>query len=489
MLTVLFVVFVCRAPQTAPAPRFAFVGRDGVTIVEQGANRRVPGSDGVETFAWDRDGDHLVVTRGARLERLHVASGELELITDRFASVRMPDVSPDGARIVFAATTEPPPAQNWQVVALDRASGAAQVLCDGYDPCFARDGESVYCERYPDRDVWTIELGSKALRRASEQIADRYTVQADPYGRRIAFSSARKLVLRDLDALSERVLSPDGVYDRFASFSPHRQRLLFFREGAAEPGGTFRGIVELDLKTGAERKLVEGDVDFAAYAPVTLSTFVELARVANASLEPASRLPIDAERDPTLHRWLANERQESAAQHLHLPTTDTLSPCEASALSRFDGTAIFLPKLSTLDAASAALLARFKGSLFLDGLRELDVPTATALATWRGNAEQCFLSLDGVRSASNDVLAALATCRGWGLSLDGLTTLSPAAAARLAPLQVAFLDLDGLSDLEPATASAMANWRAKFLSLRGWRSPAPETLALVQRGCAELILR
>lgn len=487
MLTLLLACTMHSAPETSAALRYARLERGSITIVDGGEARKVAGSDGAESFAWDRDGEHLLVTRGARLERLHVSSAEVELVTDAWPQIRMPDVSPDGAQIVFAASSSPPPAQDWKVVTFDRAAGTSRVLGAGYDPCFSRDGAHVLCERHPERDLWSVELASGVARRVFEPPADRYTVQADPFGARVAFSSERRLVVRDLVTGVERTLSPAGVYARFASFAPDRSHILYFRESSTGSAGALRGIREFDLASGEDRALADGDL--AAYAPPTLASFLERARIARGSGPDPAPLPIDAQRDPGQQRWFANRVRESGQPFLVLPDVVELAPCEAHALSCFTGDAIFLPNLATLDAPAAALLARFRGSLFLDGLRSIDVATADALAQWRGNGEQVWLSLDGLGDPRVAVLGALARCRGWGLSLDGITRLSPAAAQALEPLRVAYVDLDGITEIEPATAAALAQWHAKFLSLRGWRAPDPESLRLVNAGCAELITR
>ena len=84
-----------------------------------------------------------------------------------------------------------------------------------------------------------------------------------------------------------------------------------------------------------------------------------------------------------------------------------------------------LPKLTTVDAATAKALAEFKGQwLVLDGLTTLDVATAKAIATsekWNGQlpAITAFESRDSIAIAQ-----ALATRTG-PLSLPNLKKISP----------------------------------------------------------------
>jgi hypothetical protein len=64
-------------------------------------------------------------------------------------------------------------------------------------------------------------------------------------------------------------------------------------------------------------------------------------------------------------------------------------------------------------------LAKESGSLFLNGLQDIPLPVALALAEHRG-----YLGLWGVKSASSESLAALAEHRGpVTLGLDGGTSL------------------------------------------------------------------
>jgi len=486
--TTLLLTGLAQASPTPP-PTYAVLESDRIVVVERGERRSVPHSEDAETFAWDHGGEGLLVTRGAALERIDARGGEVRRLFDGaahgFVELRMPDVSPDGARIVCAARADGP--QEWKVVQLDRG-GEPQVLCDGYDPCFTREGDAVLCERYPDRDVWRFELASGELRRAFEPQADRYTVQADPYRARTAFSSKGRLVLRDDIAGAEGSFSPDGAYDRFASFAPDRRSLLFFRQLTKPDGGEFRGVVERDLVSGHERIVADGSAQLAFYAPPSLAAFAQLSKQARETLELDARLGVSSERDPWLRRWLEREAREAPEQHLYLSELTELAPCEAAVLREFRGDALFLPRVRSLDAATAQLLAEFRGSLFLDGVARLDVPTARALATWKGNGEQLFLSLDGLRHPSAEVLEALGECRGWGLSLEGIVALTPPTARALGPIHVATLDLDGVAALDRATAEALSRWNAKFLSLRGWRDPEPALVELVRKGCAELEL-
>lgn len=473
------------AAQDAP---FAALERGRVTIFEGEASRAVPGLEDVSTFSWDAGGEHLLVTRGGRLERVAIADGSAATIADGWQALRFPDAAPDGSAIVCAATEVGAGANEWNVVWFDARGGEPRVLSDGYDPCFSRDGREVWFERYPDRDLWVCATDGSGLRKAFEDASDRYTVQLDPYAPRVAYSSRGRLVLRDLESGAEHSFSPEGAYDRFASFSPDRRSLLFFRQLERE-GAAPTAIWERDLDANREHVLFEGGGELASYRPTSLAGFAERSRRSREARTDGSWLAIDAQRDPILRRWIEREAREWAGGHLYLFGIAELAPCEAATLARHRGHAIFLPDLKRLDASTARFLARFNGSLFLDGIAELDVEAARELATWRGNAEQCFLSLDGLREPSLETLRALSKCRGWGLSLDGIGELSAAACAALGPVHVASLDLDGVQRIERDAAEAISKWTAKFVSLRGWSERDAECEALVRKGCAELLTK
>lgn len=125
------------------------------------------------------------------------------------------------------------------------------------------------------------------------------------------------------------------------------------------------------------------------------------------------------------------------------------------------------PSLRDLPPSLYAVLNRFRGYLFLPGLSTLDAATAKALVS--GKFDDGFvLSLSGLSILDADTASALASGE-WekGLHLPGLNTLDAATATALVSGMVDYLDLGGLSTLDAATATALGSGNLEKLNLPG----------------------
>jgi hypothetical protein len=139
--------------------------------------------------------------------------------------------------------------------------------------------------------------------------------------------------------------------------------------------------------------------------------------------------------------------------------------------------------LTTLSAESAAVLARHKGSLTLDGLSDLRPDVAkpfsacTASLSLQGlktlspeTAEvlaerTVYTDLSGLKEVGPNVAKNLVSSAG-GLALNGLETLTPEVANELAQCQCQ-LNLNGLRELTPALARSLSTYRGGGLGLDG----------------------
>jgi hypothetical protein len=132
--------------------------------------------------------------------------------------------------------------------------------------------------------------------------------------------------------------------------------------------------------------------------------------------------------------------------------------------------------LRTLSANTAALLARYKGSVDLSGLRAISDNAALAIAENfnRGGLDEQFL-LDGMRKLPVNTARILARCRGW-ISLNGVETLTEQAAHALVNSECWF-NLEGLRKLKDPVLGILAGaaedniwmsdvWMAKVNQLR-----------------------
>ena len=511
--------------------------------LQAGTQRQLlPETAGAETFGWDHGGRHLLITRDGKLLRVPIAGGKPELVAEGFGNPRFPEVSPDGERIALAVATAKG-RNDWSVLILDRESGGRCEIGSGYDPTWSADGTKLYFERTAKgTDLMVIDLASGKVTPIFEERRRRHTVQCSPSGRYLTWTEEGRLMIRDARTGVVKALGRPGVYDRFASFAPDEESIVFFRDDASKKG---ESIIKVTLANGQEEVIQRGRVLLAAHAPPSrrrLADFVAISRRNQRERSIAELSGLSATPDGRLLLWV--QRSAAAAESephgapLFLSGVKILSPGEAAALARWKGDRIFLPDLRALDVVTAraltggvkshelyldgveklsrdvaaALVAKparrlsfgslaslntetaetlagFGGGLLLDGLRELPESLAIALARWTGSGEYILLSLNGVKKVTPEAMTRISALRGWGLSLGGLKSLSPDLARRLRGLRVPFLALDGLESLDPITARVMATWERKFLHLGGLASISPEARSLVEKGCKAAVFR
>ena len=150
---------------------------------------------------------------------------------------------------------------------------------------------------------------------------------------------------------------------------------------------------------------------------------------------------------------------------------------------------IILPGIKQLDTGNmSSSVPKSCGILELDGLEDLNVSGAKALATWPGP----YINLKGVKQITAPALAALARFRGsvrlrvtridvdaarvlvssprtrelfGGFDMSHLIHLDAPTARVLATGPGSSLDLGGLRRIDPATARALAAWQGPHLRI------------------------
>jgi hypothetical protein len=153
---------------------------------------------------------------------------------------------------------------------------------------------------------------------------------------------------------------------------------------------------------------------------------------------------------------------------------------------------LYLNGLTTLDAATAKVLAEFKGRrLELNGLTMLDAATAKALAEFKGG-RFCILCLNCLTTLDTDTAKALAEFKGLWLSLNGVATLDAATAKALAGSPAWNGDLSSIVAIESPDsveiAAALATKKGP-LSLPNLTKISPKTLmALIEQEDVEIPL-
>lgn len=145
--------------------------------------------------------------------------------------------------------------------------------------------------------------------------------------------------------------------------------------------------------------------------------------------------------------------------------------------------AIVLGSLKTLDAETAAVLARYAdGPLFLDGLSELPDAVAAELKQLKGGLSRnaflgSCLSLAGLETLSPEAAAELAAFRGEALVI-GARELSEPAFRNLMRFQRR-LYLPRLAQIPAGAAESLADYRGPRLSILGLVTLSPKQAQLL----------
>ncbi len=137
-----------------------------------------------------------------------------------------------------------------------------------------------------------------------------------------------------------------------------------------------------------------------------------------------------------------------------LEYTDVTS--EAAAILAEQVVDLHLNGLSNISVDAARALARHRGLILsLHGLTDIDVEVAAALGEYRGH-----LILDGLQVLTPQLAEAFARHEG-GLSLNGITHLDANAAVHLSH-QTFVLSLDGLTSLTPEVATHLIDKQEEY---------------------------
>ena len=126
--------------------------------------------------------------------------------------------------------------------------------------------------------------------------------------------------------------------------------------------------------------------------------------------------------------------------------------------------------LETLDAETAAELAKFKGtSLRFKSLKSLDAEVAKELAKFNGLS----LDFDSLESINSETAAELANYSHM-LFLNWLKTLDAETAAELAKFKGSQLWLESLTDIDVETAEALSKYKWYHLYFKSLKKLTPE---------------
>lgn len=248
ILPVCLLALACAAPETGErAYPVAIQVPGGIGFLHDGlAGPPVPGSEGAQTFCWDRQGHGFYLTAGGTLKWIPTEGGEPRTLVDGFKALRFPDVSDQGV-IAFGATREDGAGEGWQIWLVNEDGSGLRQITEGYDPSWSPDG--FYFERYePETGIYFYDLANASARPVLPPGSRDYTVECSPSGRYLAFSREGALILHDVAGDSTRPLTDGSTYDCFASFSPDERELVFYREANGR-----NWLVHCEIATGREQ--------------------------------------------------------------------------------------------------------------------------------------------------------------------------------------------------------------------------------------------
>ena len=250
---------------------------EGLFVVDGEGRRAVSGSEGVDDFAWNRDGTGFFVTRDGAVGFLPLEGGGVQEIYAGWPQAGFLAVSPDGATLAVSANLTDDRGSGWEIWLLGSDGKNARPVAEGYDPSWAPDGSRLYFEQHdPIVHLATLDLATNRVTPFLSGSDRNFSVEISPRGTYAAFSrgSARRVMLYTFadSSLVATVDESDGdrrVYDRFVSFSPDERYMAFFRQ-VQSPSAMALQIIACNLATGRSRVVVEGDVLEAQFAPVDI---------------------------------------------------------------------------------------------------------------------------------------------------------------------------------------------------------------------------
>ncbi len=156
---------------------------------------------------------------------LDLTSGSPRRLTDRLGALTGPEISPDGAAIVFMRS--PVASDAYQLWLMDRDGGNPHRLFEasGWDPTWSPDGQQILFAS--DRDgpiqLYSANLDGTDMRRLTDLPAIRGRSDWSPQGLITTYSGEswkREIFLMQSDGSNLRQVSPQGGNSQGPSFSP-----------------------------------------------------------------------------------------------------------------------------------------------------------------------------------------------------------------------------------------------------------------------------
>jgi Tol biopolymer transport system component/imidazolonepropionase-like amidohydrolase len=139
------------------------------------------------------DDSNLVLDLQGTLWALPIEGGDAEALTDGLGDDRLPDYSPDGARLVFQSYR----AGSWDIWAIGSDGSGLAALTEGRfddrEPVWSPDGTRIAfsSDRSGNYDIWILDVGRGEVSQLTSDPANDYMPDWSPGGNTIAFISER----------------------------------------------------------------------------------------------------------------------------------------------------------------------------------------------------------------------------------------------------------------------------------------------------------
>jgi len=247
----------------------AYSGPGGIRLVRSdgGTSWLVPGTDTMSGPVWAPDGDRFAAVD------LWDSGKAYAFAIDGSASTRLPassDVtpvwSPDGRRLVVAGEGD---GARIVIRSVEGEGRDVGLPMRGNEPAWSPDGRLIAFQSYGAGDVLRIYVvrpdgtGLRALTSGVGEITGASQAAWAPDGRRIAFTADfdgdADIYVIGVDGTGLRKITHNSLDDMTPTWSPDGRRLAFGRSTADLEDAA---IVVVDLATGAETEIAEGDLVF-----------------------------------------------------------------------------------------------------------------------------------------------------------------------------------------------------------------------------------
>ena len=247
----------------------AYSAPDGIRLARADGSRSwlVPGTGDLSGPVWSPDGQRLAAVD------LWDCCKAYSLAVDGSARTRLPantdttpEWSPDGRRLAVAGENDAA-----RIVIRSVEGGAPDLVLPmpGNDPDWSPDGTLVAFQSYGGGEVLRIYVvrhdgsGLRAVTTGDGNGTGASQAAWAPDGRRIAFTADfdgdEDIYVVRVDGTGLRKVTHNSVDDMTPSWSPDGRRLVFGRSTADLEDAA---IVVVDLATGAETEIAEGDLVF-----------------------------------------------------------------------------------------------------------------------------------------------------------------------------------------------------------------------------------